>query len=41
MGISESFMDIYLSSQLAPFSRDIPKNIPGNVPRLASTLKAC
>ena len=34
-------MDIHLSTQLAPFSRDIPtvpKNIPKIIPRLARTL---
>ena len=31
----------YLSNQLAPFSRDFPRNIPGNIPRLAKTLRWC
>ena len=33
-----SFMDIHLSSHLASFSMGIPRNIPGNIPRLARTL---
>ena len=40
MDITDRFMDIHLSSQLARFYRDIPMNIPGNIPRLARTLKA-
>ena len=38
-GISLSFMDIYLSSQLVPFSMDILRNILGNIPRLVRTLR--
>ena len=37
MEIPESFRDIHLSSQLAPFSWDILGNIPGNIPRLDRT----
>ena len=29
--IPETLKNIHLSSQLAPFSRIIPKNIPGNI----------
>ena len=36
----ESFMDIYLSSQPAPFSMDNPRNILVNIPRSAWTLQA-
>ena len=30
--IPETLKNIHLSIQLAPFSRIIPKNIPGNIP---------
>ena len=34
-GILETLRNIYLSSQLVPFSMDIPRNIPRNIPILA------
>ena len=39
MEIPESFMDIHFPSQLAPYFMDIPRNIPGNIPRLPRTLR--
>ena len=33
--IPESFVDIHLSSQLAPFSMDIPRNVSGKWCKLA------
>ena len=37
--IPETLKNIQLSSQLAPFSRIIPKNIPGNIPILARAFR--
>ena len=39
MDIPETLRNIHLSSQLAPFSRDIPRNIPRNIARLARALR--
>ena len=35
MDIRETLRNIHLSSQLAPFSMDIPRETPGNIPALA------
>ena len=33
--VPETLRNIHLSNQLAPFSGDVPRNIPGNIPLLA------
>ena len=34
VNILESFKDIHLLNQIAPFFMYIPKNIPGNIPQV-------